>query len=205
MKKKVLVVDLDGTLFTINTFHYFLKYLITYSVKSFKIVMILKIGIVIIFRILKITTHAKMKYNILKMLSSRSDIDYQKFVSSILLKKRNIEVLNDKSFDIKILATAAPLCYAELIAKNEKLDVCLGTNFPVSEFDSEFENIKESKKKNLINYLQHMGVTKIDTFITDHMDDMPIIKIAKRNIIVSPKNEFKEILLQNNISYETIV
>lgn len=139
------------------------------------------------------------------MLSSRSDIDYQKFVSSILLKKRNIEVLNDKSFDIKILATAAPLCYAELIAKNEKLDVCLGTNFPVSEFDSEFENIKESKKKNLINYLQRMGVTKIDTFITDHMDDMPIIKIAKRNIIVSPKNEFKEILLQNNISYETIV
>lgn len=205
MKKKVLVVDLDGTLYTINTFHHFLKFLIIYAVKNFRIVLAFKIGIVIVFRLLKIITHARLKYNILKIIASRSDIDYQKFVSGILSNKRNIELLNDHSFDIKILATAAPSCYAEFIAKNENMDVCLGTDFPVAEFYSEFENIKETKKNSLINYLQLKGITEIDAFVTDHEDDLPILKIANRNIVVSPNNEFKQLLIKNNISFETIV
>ena len=205
MKKKVLVVDLDGTLYTINTFHHFLKFLIIYAVKNFRIVLAFKIGIVIVFRLLKIITHAKLKYNILKIIASRRDIDYQKFVSGIQLNKRNLELLNDHSFDIKILATAAPSCYAELIAKNENLDACLGTDFPKLEFYSEFENIKETKKNSLINYLQLKGITEIDAFVTDHEDDLPILKIANRNIVVSPNNEFKQLLIKNNISFETIV
>ena len=147
MKKKVLVVDLDGTLFKINTFHYFIRYLILYSIKNFNLVLLVKIGGALIFRTLKISSHAKMKYDILKSIATKKNIDYQNFVSSISLKKRDISILNDSSFDIKILATAAPTCYATIIAKNEALDECLGTNFPDSIFDNDYDNIKEVKKK----------------------------------------------------------
>ena len=36
INKKVLVVDLDGTLYSINTFHHFLGFIITYNLRKFK-------------------------------------------------------------------------------------------------------------------------------------------------------------------------
>ena len=96
-----------------------------------------------VFRLLKITTHAQMKYAILKAISNNKNIDCQKFVNRISIKKRHLSILNDTSFNIKILATAAPSCYATIIAKNENFDVCLGTNFTDSAFDETFENSKE--------------------------------------------------------------
>ncbi|MEZ4856689.1 MAG: hypothetical protein R2812_09475 [Gelidibacter sp.] len=205
MKKKVLVVDLDGTLFKINTFHHFIKYLIIHCIKNFNIVLLLKILFAMVFRLLKITTHAQMKYAILKAISNNKNIDCQKFVNRISIKKRHLSILNDTSFDIKILATAAPSCYATIIAKNENFDVCLGTNFTDSAFDETFENSKEIKKNNIVNYLKNKEITQIDTLVTDHIDDLPIMKLATHNIIVSPNDNLTNKLKQNAIAFETIL
>jgi phosphoserine phosphatase len=204
VKKKVLVVDLDGTLFTVNTFHYFIKYLLLYSVANFNLVLLFKIVSAVLFRLLRITTHAKMKYHILKAIANKTDLNYNKFVKSISLKKRNLSILKDTSFDVKILATAAPSCYANSIAKNEQFHVCLGTNFPNSNFDNDFENIKAVKKSNVIKYLANIGLTEIDTLVTDHIDDLPLMKLAKHNIIVAPNTLLQTQLKQNLISFETI-
>lgn len=204
MKNKVLVVDLDGTLFKINTFHYFIRYLLLYSINKFNIILLFKIAGVIVFRILKIITHAKMKYFILNTISAKTDINYNQFVNKISFKKREIDLLKDNSFDVKILATAAPLCYAGIIAENEGFHICLGTNFPVTRFNNEFENIKEIKKNRVVNYLAKEGVSEIDTFITDHIDDLPLMKIAKQNTIVAPSNYLKALLKKNQISFREI-
>jgi hypothetical protein len=166
--------------------------------------LLFKIAGVIVFRILKIITHAKMKYSILKAISAKTDINYNLFVNKISLKKREIALLNDKSFNVKILATAAPLCYASKIAENEGFHICLGTNFPVARFNNEFENIKEIKKNSVVNYLAKKGVFEIDTFITDHSDDLPLMKIARQNAIVAPSNELKALLKKNQISFREI-
>lgn len=157
------------------------------------------------FRLLKITTHAKMKYTILKAISNNKNIDYQKFVNIISLNKRDLAILNDTSFDIKILATAAPFCYANIIAESENFEVCLATNFPNSSFDNQFENSKEVKKNNLVNYLKNRGITEIDTLVTDHIDDLSIMKLAAHNIIVLPNENLKSRLKQNSIAFETIL
>ncbi|AUP78214.1 hypothetical protein C1H87_05570 [Flavivirga eckloniae] len=144
-----------------------------------------------------------MKYKILRLLKNRNDIDYNAFVNSISPKKRFIPQLQDPIFDIKILATAAPSCYANIIAKNEGL-VCLGTDIKNTKFNQAFENSKTNKKENVLKYLENQGVHKVDTFITDHIDDLPLIKIAANNILVNPNVELQEELKQNSISFEVI-
>ena len=202
--KKVLVVDLDGSLYSINTFHFFITYLIRHSIRRIDVSLFCLLVYVIGLRGLKIISHSKMKYIILNSIKSKEQIGYKKFVSSISKYKREIEAIKN-NFDLKILATAAPSCYASIIAKNEQFHTCLGTNFPTKSFHDRFENIKEEKKENVMNYLVSQNITKIDTFITDHLDDLPLIKLANRNIIVSPSQDFMFILKQNLISFDVIM
>lgn len=203
MNKRVLVVDLDGTLYTINTFHYFIKYLILYCIKSFNIVLLFKLCLLLVYR--PFTTHAKIKYYVLKLLKHRNDIDYQEFVQSLSMYKREIPQLNDHNFDIKILATAAPTCYANIIAQNEKFNLCLSTDFPNSNFDNAFENSKIIKKENVMNYLIGKNINEIDTLITDHIDDLALMKLSKRNIIANPDEKLTIALKQNLIYFEEIM
>ena len=205
MKKKVLVVDLDGTLFKINTFHYFMMYLIKYCIKSFNIILLLKILVTIFSRGSKLVSHSKMKYNILKSIKNKESIDYNKFVNSISNMKRDISLIRDSSFDLKILATAAPACYANLISEYESFNYCLATEFPVSNFTEDFDNIKETKKNNTINHLLNNKINEIDTLVTDHIDDLPLMKLAKKNVIINPNRKMEKLLNEHNIKYEVLL
>jgi phosphoserine phosphatase len=131
LKRKVLVVDLDGTLFKINTFHYFIKYLCVKCVLSLNFRLLYRLLLALSSRLFR--SHAEMKYQVLKLLQHRTDIDYLDFLNSIYSKKRELNILNDETFHIKILATAAPTCYANIIAKKEHFDICLGTDFLLSD------------------------------------------------------------------------
>lgn len=203
MKRKVLVVDLDGTLFKINTFHYFIKYLFFKCILSFKFWLLFQLFLALSSRLFR--THAEMKYQVLKLIQHRTDIDYLDFLNTIYIKKRDLTILKDESFDIKILATAAPTCYANIIAEKEQFQVCLGTDFPDSNFNSTFENSKKVKKENVMNYLKGKNVNEIDALVTDHIDDLALMKLAKRTIIIAPSKNLLNQLKQFSISFEVIV
>ena len=202
MKRTVLVVDLDGTLFSINTFHYFLKFLFIDGIKKFKLFFLIHFSTVLFFRMLKLISHAKMKYAILKLISKKKPIHFEKFVDTIASKKNKIPIL-DTCFDIKILATAAPMCYANVVAENELFDVCFATQLPKI-FTEDFENLREIKKENVMTYLLSKGINEIDVFITDHIDDLPLMKHSRQNIIVAPSSKLLEQLHQNKISFEVL-
>lgn len=149
-------------------------------------------------------SHAKMKYRLLQVISNRNDIDYNYFVTLINSKKRNLSVLKE-NFDIKILATAAPYCYARIIADNEKFDVCIATHMPTIKFNKEFENSKEVKKDNILKFLESKRPYQIDTVVTDHIDDLSILKLASRKLIVNPSEYFRQTLKKASISYSEIL
>lgn len=204
MKKKVLVVDLDGTLYKINTFHHFIKYLIIYSLANFEIILVIKTIALIFLRGFKIISHSKWKFYILNSIQSKKNIDFEKFVNSISNWKRDISILKDNSYDIKILATAAPFCYAHIIAQNEHFNICQATNFPTSKFSKEFENRNEVKRDTLLRYLNDNNISKIHTLVTDHLDDLPLIKLAINNIIIDPDSHMKKKLLDYKIKYQVL-
>ncbi|RZN80622.1 MAG: hypothetical protein EVB12_04160, partial [Winogradskyella sp.] len=142
MTKKVLVVDLDGTLYDRNTFHEFLFFLVKYFFIRVAIFRFLPLIIVIMQRLFNLISHAKMKYRVLLIIRNL-DIDYTDFISKLSKHKNELKEISDTSFDIKILATAAPSCYATHIAKTEGFDVCLATDIPENGFTSDFENLRD--------------------------------------------------------------
>ena len=201
MDKRVLVVDLDGTLYDVNTFHEFLKYLLRYYFNDFRM---FKFNILLFFiklRLFRMISHSRLKYKVLELIKNE-DIDYQDFILKLSKHKNEIEEIADSSFDVKILATAAPSCYAKYIAKTEGFDECLATDFPEDGFSTDFENLRERKKENLLDYFKKNNLKSVDVFITDHIDDLPIIKIAKKNIIINPNQKFSNWLKENLINFE---
>ena len=201
MTKKVLVVDLDGTLYDRNTFHEFLFFLVKYFFIRVAIFRFLPLIIVIMQRLFNLISHAKMKYRVLLIIRNL-DIDYTDFISKLSKHKNELKEISDTSFDIKILATAAPSCYATHIAKAEGFDACLATDIPENGFTPDFENLRDRKKENLLDYFKKNNLKSVDVFITDHIDDVPIIKIAKKNIIINPNTKFSNWLKENLINFE---
>lgn len=203
MNKKALVVDLDGTLYATNTFHRFIVYIFIHSIKTFNLLLLIKLKIAVAGRLFHFLSHAKMKYYIIKAIQNQN-IDYSRFVNNISTFKRSFPEIKSNEFHIKILATAAPSNYASIISENENFNVCLATKFTKTEFNNEFENIKEIKKNNVIKYLKNIDIHEIDTLITDHIDDLPLMKLSRTNIIINPSSKLKSELKQHHISYKII-
>lgn len=202
MNKRVLVVDLDGTLYSINTFHFFIKYLLLFGVKKLKVVLFAMIVVIVSMRLLRLISHSQMKYKILLNIKNRTDIDYKAFVDRLNKHKHSLHSLNKNEYDIKILATAAPSCYANIIANNNNFDYCSATNFPEGRYSSDFENIKEVKKINVMKILNDQHILKIEAIITDHLDDLPLMKVSNHVIIVNPSNELIKQLSGHNIQFK---
>ncbi|MEC3907307.1 hypothetical protein VOI54_09785 [Tamlana sp. 2201CG12-4] len=145
-----------------------------------------------------------MKHRVLYLIKDLEYIDYKTFVSSIANKKRDISIIKEERFFIRILATGAPSCYANIIANIEKFDICISTDFPEFNFNDRFDNVKTVKRDNVLKYLRDFDVEQIDTFITDHIDDLPLMKISKQNLIVCPSEVLINQLKQNSISFEVM-
>lgn len=137
----------------------------------------------------------------MKMIQN-DDLDFETFVSKLETYKNDIKEVSNSGFDIKVLATAAPYSYAQVIAKQYNFDACLATNFPKNGFVSNFENLGKQKKIRLSEYLKANALQSVDTFITDHEDDIPIVKMAQKNIIISPNKKFYNWLNENLINFE---
>ena len=55
-----------------------------------------------------------------------------------------------------------------------------------------------------MHILKRNNCTEIDTFITDHIDDLPLMKISNKNIIINSNKELESQLLSNSIEFETL-
>ena len=204
VNKKVLVIDLDGTLYRINTFHFFIRYLLNFSLKKLHLKLLSTLLKTIFLRLLKIVNHSKMKFLILKAIKGYDEIDMEGFVFSLKEYRNQLQIIEDATFGIKILATAAPDCYAKIIALNEGFDVCLATNTPVGNYRNDFENVRNVKKQGVVHYLNSIEVNHLDTMVTDHYDDLPLMKISKQVVLVNPSKETKDILKRNQIFFNIV-
>jgi len=198
---KVLVVDLDGTLYRCNTFHQFLKYLFYKYLKQFRLLKIIPLKLLVTLRLCRLVSHKYLKYKVLMLLKDDT-LEVQPFLDYIAKYKVKIPELSDTTFTYKILATAAPECYAQAIAKAHNFDACLATKTPTSDYTVFFENIKENKRHSLQNHLKTQGLQSIDTLITDHIDDSYIAVLAQKTVVYNPNNRFGQWLKENFINFE---
>jgi phosphoserine phosphatase len=202
---KGVIVDLDETLLTINTFKCFIKFCLTLSLNRNNYWVFFKTLWIISLRKLKILKHSIMKYRLLNLCSNDVTAnDIKIFIDTIIPFYINQDVFSlIKKFKRKnyriCLSTAAPEIYVNEIANRISFDYVLCTKYSSSLFYWQ-ENIREQKA---INTLMLFKAEKISPhiIITDHYDDLPLMKEVDFCYIVSPSNKTKHILKQNKISY----
>ena len=206
--QKTAVIDLDGTLLTINTFKSYILFVNKLACRKARLDIAVILAFWVGLRKCRLITHEKMKLHILKYSAhfmNRKRLN--DFVDSIL-PFRNGKVYEcalayRKQGFFLCLSTAAPVSYASLIAERLSFDSVCATPMP-SQVKDWRENVREIKRKNTLKQLgEHHLVLEI--LMTDHYDDIPLLKEEKsKNIVVSPTACTLEKLEKENIHFELL-
>ena len=204
--RKAIIVDLDGTLLRTNTFKEYIVFILKYWYLR------LDIAIVLFFlvglRKIRVISHETMKYYILLCTKSFMTAKRLSDFASLLMTKVNSNVLSViQQFrdwgGVAYLSTAAPSSYASIIADRLNLEGYCATELPLR--DKEWhENVRDVKCKSTLDFLQEKGVV-FDVLLTDHYDDLPLLKVAKsKNYLVNPNKKTVELARAANVKFAII-
>ncbi|MDR2407609.1 MAG: hypothetical protein LBE13_05820 [Bacteroidales bacterium] len=205
--KKGVVVDLDGTLVSSNTFHKYIIFSFREAVKSNHFFSVFNLIIFVICRKFRIIKHDTMKFHVLNSTNSYMNEDKIKSFVSTLFEKINKTVLNilneyKKNDYLVCLSTAAPEIYVNELFKElpQFFDFMCSTPSPSKEILWR-ENVRQVKCNNTILLLNSKNI-ELKILITDHFDDMPLLSIKKDlNILVNPSKQTIKKLNEQNIKY----
>lgn len=205
---KGVVVDLDGTLLSTNSFKHYILFVCFKAFMLLQYNICFSIVINVIKRKIRLVSHQEMKRNIL-IISSQlySSIDISSFINK-LIRKTNTSVLRlinnyrKKGYYI-CLSTAAPNIYAETIAKYYQFNGCCATITPIFNHDWN-ENIGDYKLKTTLDLFNAHNI-ELSVVITDHQDDLPLLKKNNgTNIVVSPNKKTIKILRSEGIYFRIL-
>lgn len=208
MMQKAVVIDLDETLLAINTFKNYILFVSKLACQKGRLDIAVYLTFWVCLRKFRLTSHEKMKLHILKRSAhfmNRKRLN--DFVDSILPFR------NEKVYECALayrkqgfflcLSTAAPFSYASLIAERLSFDSVCATLMP-SQIQGWRENVREIKRKNTLKHLGEYHLT-LEILMTDHYDDIPLLKVEKsKNIVVNPTAHTLEKLEKENIRFELL-
>ncbi len=207
-----LIIDLDGTLLQTNTFRDYLSFCGKSALHVFRFDLVFFISFWVLMRKVRLVSHSAMKRRLMqrtyRFMLQKGRLDA--FVEAELLLvnprvKEEVERHRNRGH-LLVLATAAPAFYAKPIADNMRLDATLATLLASDVVIGEWhENVGTMKAATLQNFL-HQHHTDIDAIITDHSDDLPILKLhpAGPNWMVSPSPQTEALLKKENITYSSL-
>ncbi len=198
MNTKVVVVDLDGTLSKSNTFHLFVRFLLKQTWARFALLNLFAIFFFSLLRAFKLITHKRWKYQILRIAYTQNwPVDA--FIETLqpTLNQNILENIN--KFEYRILATAAPSFYADILAKKYDFTHCVATDY--SQDDQGFiENFSQEKLRRVQQCLQQYSLKQIDLLMTDHIDDAPLIGMAQQTWLFNADNRLRDFVTQQNLT-----
>ena len=208
MNQKALVVDLDGTLMDTNTFKDYIIYVCMLALKKVRLDLVFLLCFLVFLRKTRLVSHELMKRLILLASKSLMNEKYLSDFVDTLWPKINVKVQDiisqwQDSNEFVLLSTAAPESYALIIAKRLALNGCSATPMPKRGINWK-ENVRRIKCENTLLFLGENNLT-LEVFLTDHYDDLPFLKVAKKqNLIVNPSARTISCLNKNCIKYEII-
>ena len=187
----------------------FIVFVCKKAIGEFDLLLVLRICLFVVLRKFRvIPSHEAMKRLVLRASVQYAKEPYMKDLLLRLLAYENIGVLRiidryrKKGYYV-VLSTAAPAAYADLIAKHFCFDYVCATSMAVEQSDWH-ENVKEEKMRATVHLLDKIDA-RLAIFLTDHDDDLPLLRIPKdANIIVNPTSKTLEKLEQERIVYRLL-
>ena len=200
--RKALAIDLDGTLLSTNTFRDYLSYCGNIAVHTFRWGLALRIVWWVMLRKLRLISHSRMKHALLAATASfiQRDGRLDVFVEQELLclNRQVLQLVEQyrSRGHLLVLTTAAPDIYARPIAEDLHIDLCSATLLPSEVVIGSWqENVGAEKVRSLQRLLQ-VHKAELDAVITDHQDDMPLLRAnaSGTNYLVNPSPVFLSLL-----------
>jgi HAD superfamily phosphoserine phosphatase-like hydrolase len=201
-KNKILIVDLDNTIISLDSFKLFLVHWFLKKPKNFFFSIHKLILFFFLFKINLINrTKLKEKFLInIFMKTKKREIEkfsnnFSKTLIDKYLRKKAKKVINEK-FEKKILISASPDFYVK------KIGILLGFNLVFSTKVVFSKNKIFIKGKNCygdekLRIIKKLKLNRQKTiFFTDSASDLPLIKYCFRSFVM-PKSFLDRILLRN--------
>lgn len=181
------VVDLDGTYVSCNTLERYIMIGLKHHLCRFRIFSACGIIMAVALRRLRLISHPAMKFTCLHLLASdrRFHEEFVREVRGCIDPKVKSLIESRRQSGHKILlATAAPDIYVPLLWEGDFVATHTEDNPERTECRG------EEKLRRILSYA-NTGRCYIDTVITDHMDDAPLLEYnrAGTNILVSPSDK----------------
>lgn len=181
----MIVVDLDGTLVTRNTFRIFAGYLRRRVMTRHRYADAARYGILGILRKLHIISHHRLKWNLMQIADrTLSADDYETLADGIMqfVNQRVSDYIAGKPW---ILATAASEEYVIPLARRLDCHAVVATVRPASRRYRDYTEARGSEKLCRVKAL--LDGQSIDTALSDHTDDLPLLSAAHTPILVNPR------------------
>ncbi len=204
----VLIIDLDETLLSINSFPVWAKYFLLgkFDNLNFTKRNLLRLKSAIIFAKRKTLkhSHAHTKNNLHKLWLKNYDYSALEIIITTLEQKirpnmRDLVISIASGQTDAVLATAAAAIYAEPLAKRIGFSNVIATNL------EEQENRSEEKSRRVLEFLKKQGwENRKKIFFTDHLEDMPFMKNSDK-LMWFGKPEESAIIKQSIPTLEIII
>lgn len=198
---KIVVYDLDGTISKINTFKAWIIFSFLYALVKFNIRDFFAMCKLISQRVSKKINRLTFKEKLLNLQKTdKWEGAGETFAVKVLPLFIRHEMMSHDKFEVRLLATAAPAIYVmPFIMKYSYF-----TDVVCSDFDEHgvfYETLANVKYDSVFKLLKDRT---IDLFYTDHHDDIPLMEVACKTILVFPSVETinKISLASARISYE---
>lgn len=192
--RKAIAVDLDGTLFSTNTFQDYLLFCGREAMLRFRFLLALQILVWVTLRKLRLVRHSRMKRALLNASASfmqrRGRLD--NFVEQELLHVNHQAQLLMEQYrnrgNLLILVTAAPDLYARPIAETLHFDLCCATPLPSEVVIGQWQEYVGENKVQALQRLLQVHKAELDVVITDHYDDIPLLRYnsSGQNFLIHP-------------------
>lgn len=182
----MVIVDLDGTLLTRNSFHIFTRFLLRKAVRRHSVANIIRIASLCSYRKLHAISHRRLKWELMRLADKLlTQADFDRLAESMLayVNPRVADFVKGRQW---ILATAASAEYVAPLSQLLGCQTYISTKRPDS---MRFEDYLEARGEEKLRLTkQRLNGADIDIALTDHIDDLPLLKAAKAPILVNPSH-----------------
>lgn len=172
----MIVVDLDGTLITVNSFKLWVKFLLKMAVVEGHLTLLIKLLWLIFLRKILGLSHGYFKSQICRIDIS---LNWTEIFITHMMAFLNHTLINELMNKQFIVATAAPACYAKLLVENI-------FSKPVDTFASKWNGhyfINNTAEVKLNSLLEFYG-PRFSRVYSDSKDDLPLMKVADEVVLV---------------------
>lgn len=193
---RTVIVDLDGTYYRGNTLHDYLRCALKVRLRHFD-PRGASILLQYLLRGLRLISHANFKERALRAAVSNEALEdfAARATGKINLALKDLLDNERRAGSLVILASAALEFYIPLLWDGE---------FTGSQFSPEtgLEECRGERKLEKVNELLKIkGASGIDLAISDHLDDLPLMRAARERILVSPGRRTVEAMRSEGLDF----